>query len=130
MGIVLLHEPRDIDRFGIGGLTFNMLITTPLVRKIAKKSDFTNNLSEDIMNNEKLTAEERKELEELRAYKQRQAQKGSNIKVSQKGAISVYGLGRFPVTLYASQWQKLLAMTKEIAQFAVDHKQELAHKEQ
>lgn len=31
------------------------------------------------------------------------------FKVSEKGAVSVYGLGRFPVTLYAEQWAKLLA---------------------
>ena len=36
-----------------------------------------------------------------------------NMKVSPKGAISFYGLGRFPVTLYASQWEKLVAAAKE-----------------
>lgn len=36
------------------------------------------------------------------------------LKVSEKGALSVYGLGRFPVTLYKSQWQTLLAHTKDI----------------
>ena len=39
------------------------------------------------------------------------------IKVSPKGAVSVYGLGRFPVTLYASQWSELFAKSDEIAQF-------------
>ena len=76
-----------------------------------------------------ITADERKELDELRAYKLRQAQKGSTIKVSQKGAVSIYGLGRFPVTLYKSQWQKLLSQAKDIAQFIVDHNSELAVKE-
>ena len=37
----------------------------------------------------------------------------NNMKVSPKGAISFYGLGRFPVTLYASQWEKLVAAAKE-----------------
>ncbi len=39
-------------------------------------------------------------------------------KVSAKGAISVYGLGRFPVTLYASQWGRLLAAADDIRAFA------------
>ncbi len=43
--------------------------------------------------------------------------RGMSLKVSEKGALSVYGLGRFPVTLYKEQWQKLLAMTDEIRAF-------------
>lgn len=39
------------------------------------------------------------------------------LKVSEKGALSVYGLGRFPITLYKSQWVKLLAMVEEIQAF-------------
>ena len=38
-----------------------------------------------------------------------------SLKVSGKGGVSVYGLGRFPVTLYKEQWTKLLAMTDEIS---------------
>ena len=81
------------------------------------------------MQETKLTNEERKELEELRAYKNKQAQVGNPIKVSLKGAVSVYGLGRFPVTLYQSQWDKLLGQAEAIKQFIVDHKAELASKE-
>jgi len=81
------------------------------------------------VNNNQLTEEERKELDELREYKRRQAQKGNLIKVSQKGAVSVYGLGRFPVTLYASQWDKLLAQSEEIKSFINEHASELASKE-
>ena len=46
-----------------------------------------------------------------------------SLKVSEKGALSVYGLGRFPVTLYREQWEKLLGMTDEIRTFieANDH---------
>ena len=40
-----------------------------------------------------------------------------SLKVSGKGGVSVYGLGRFPVTLYKEQWTKLLAMTDEIRAF-------------
>jgi len=51
------------------------------------------------------------------------------IKVSAKGAISVYGLGRFPVTLYASQWAALDAKLPEIKQFILDNTALLASKE-
>ena len=46
-----------------------------------------------------------------------QTTRGVSIKVSQKGGVSVYGLGRFPVTLYKEQWTKLLAMADEIRAF-------------
>jgi hypothetical protein len=44
------------------------------------------------------------------------------MKVSEKGAVSVYGLGRFPVTLYQEQWLKLLAMSDEIRQFIEENR--------
>ena len=40
-----------------------------------------------------------------------------SMKVSEKGALSVYGLGRFPVTLYREQWEKLLALADQIREF-------------
>lgn len=49
-------------------------------------------------------------------------------KVSDKGAISVYGLGRFPTTLYVEQWERLLAFGDEILQFAKAHDAELKKK--
>lgn len=45
----------------------------------------------------------------------------SSIKVSEKGAVSVYGLGRFPVTLYKEQWLKLLSMGDEIKKFIAEN---------
>ena len=51
-------------------------------------------------------------------------------KVSQKGAISVYGLQRMPVTLYVEQWERLLAFADEIRQFAQEHAGELSRKNQ
>lgn len=51
------------------------------------------------------------------------------IKVSTKGGVSVYGLGRFPVTLYKSQWLKLFAMVEEIKTFLEAHDAELTVKE-
>lgn len=43
------------------------------------------------------------------------------LKVSEKGALSVYGLGRFPVTLYKEQWIRLLDYTDEIKSFLKDN---------
>jgi hypothetical protein len=51
------------------------------------------------------------------------------MKVSEKGAVSVYGLGRFPVTLYKEQWEKLLAMAEQIKQFMVENNDKLKVKE-
>jgi hypothetical protein len=44
------------------------------------------------------------------------------LKVSEKGGVSLYGLGRFPVTLYAEQWQKLLGEVENIKKFLEDNK--------
>ena len=61
------------------------------------------------------------ELERLRAENERlkRSQGGGKLamKVSEKGALSVYGMGRFPVTLYKEQWLRLLAMADEIKAF-------------
>ena len=51
------------------------------------------------------------------------------LKVSEKGALSVYGLGRFPVTLYREQWEKLLAMADEIRGFIQQNDHLLKKKE-
>ena len=50
------------------------------------------------------------------------------MKVSQKGALSVYGLGRFPVTLYKGQWTRLLAAADEIRTFLKDNDARLKSK--
>jgi hypothetical protein len=44
-----------------------------------------------------------------------------SCKVSEKGAVSVYGLQRMPVTLYAEQWERLLAFAEEVKSFIADH---------
>ncbi len=64
--------------------------------------------------------EMRMEIERLRsenAALKHVSAKGLSLKVSEKGALSVYGLGRFPVTLYKEQWVKLLGMAEEIKVF-------------
>lgn len=52
-----------------------------------------------------------------------------SLKVSEKGAISVFGLQRFPVTLYASQWERIIAMADEIKAFIRENKTRLATKD-
>lgn len=49
-------------------------------------------------------------------------------KVSEKGAMSVYGLGRFPVTLYRSQWERLFGATPELKAFMVANVDKLKEK--
>ena len=71
------------------------------------------------------------ELDRLRAEnEQLKNQRGRSVglKVSEKGGVSVYGLGRFPVTLYKEQWTKLLAMADEIRSFMKEHDGELKTK--
>jgi hypothetical protein len=60
------------------------------------------------------------ELERLRAENaalKKTSSRGLSLKVSEKGALSVYGMGRFPVTLYKEQWLKLLEMSEDILAF-------------
>jgi hypothetical protein len=72
------------------------------------------------------------ELERLRAENaalKARPGRGVSLKVSEKGAVSVYGLGRFPVTLYKEQGMKLLEMEDEIRTFIREHEGELKAKE-
>jgi len=72
------------------------------------------------------------ELERLRAENaalKSRTGRGVSLRVSEKGGVSVYGLGRFPVTLYKEQWQKLLDMSDEIRAFIREHEAELKAKE-
>ena len=68
------------------------------------------------------------ELERLRAENAALKQKRTgavSMKVSEKGAVSVYGLGRFPVTLYQEQWTKLLALADDIKTFIEENRDKL-----
>ncbi len=74
------------------------------------------------------------ELERLRAenqaLKSTKPERGTlSMKVSEKGALSIYGMGRFPVTLYKEQWLKLLGIADEIKQFIKDNDSRLKTKE-
>jgi hypothetical protein len=53
---------------------------------------------------------------------------GVRLKVSEKGAVSVYGMGRFPVTLYKEQWLKLLDMSDDIGAFITANEAQLKAK--
>lgn len=60
------------------------------------------------------------ELERLRAENEalkKTSSRGLSMKISEKGGLSVYGLGRFPVTLYKEQWLKLLDLADDIRAF-------------
>ena len=65
-----------------------------------------------------------RENEELRA----RAGKGTFLKVAKSGGVSVYGLGRYPVTLYQEQWLRLLTMADDIKQFIQEHAGDLKKK--
>jgi hypothetical protein len=72
------------------------------------------------------------ELEKLKAENaalKSRGSKGVSMKVSEKGGVSVYGLGRFPVTLYMEQWVKLLDMAEEIRAFIKENDGRLKKKE-
>ena len=67
------------------------------------------------------------ELERLRrenAALKKGTSDGNRMKVSEKGAVSVYGMGRFPVALYKEQWLKLLNMSDEIRTFIAEMKRD------
>ena len=71
------------------------------------------------------------ELERLKAENERLKSargRSASLKVSEKGGVSVYGLGRFPVTLYKEQWAKLLDMADDIRGFIKENEDKLKTK--
>ena len=71
------------------------------------------------------------ELERLKAENERlkgQRTRGVTLKVSEKGGVSVYGLGRFPVTLYKEQWARVLDMADDIRAFMKENDSKLKAK--
>ena len=80
------------------------------------------------MNEEEMKAE----LERLKAENEalrKGNNKGTSLRVSDKGGVSVYGLGRFPVTLYKEQWTKLLDMADDIRAFIKENDSKLKAKQ-
>ncbi|MGA3347213.1 MAG: hypothetical protein ABSC76_20390 [Terracidiphilus sp.] len=77
-------------------------------------------------------AEMKAELERLRAENAKLKSKdsaGLSLKVSEKGAVSLYGMGRFPVTLYKEQWLRILASASVIEAFIQENDSKLKTKE-
>ena len=77
--------------------------------------------------------ETQREIERLRAENQALKAQGRSsgsltFRISEKGAVSVYGLGRFPVTLYQEQWDKLLAAAADLRKFIDDNRSQLKKK--
>ena len=79
------------------------------------------------MSEEEIKAEVARLKEENERLKARQS-RAVSLKVSEKGGLSVYGLGRFPVTLYKEQWLKLLDMAEDIRAFLKENDSRLKSK--
>ena len=71
----------------------------------------------------------RAENDKLKAKALARSQARINCKVSEKGALSIYGLGRFPVTLYLSQFEALNAAWPVVQEFVADHRVEFTVKD-
>ncbi len=83
------------------------------------------------MSDEQSEKQIREELERLRAENEAlkaRSRRGITLKVSEKGGVSVYGLGRFPVTLYKEQWTKLLDLSDDIRAFIRENEAQLKTK--
>ena len=79
------------------------------------------------MSDEEMKAELERLRKENEALK-KGASSGIHMKVSEKGAVSIYGMGRFPVTLYKEQWLKLLDMSDQIRAFIAANEAQLKTK--
>ena len=87
--------------------------------------------SADLKKNAADLATLQEQIEALKAElkeKKKNTPRALSLKVSQKGALSVYGLGRFPVTLYPTQFQRLLSIKEEIETFIEDNKGDFSYK--
>ena len=81
------------------------------------------------MSDEDLKAELERLRSENAVLKKGASSSSVRMKVSEKGAVSVYGMGRFPVTLYKEQWLKLLDMSDEIRAFIAANEAQLKAKD-
>jgi hypothetical protein len=96
----------------------------PVLRVFVK--DRRNANEEEIMA-EPSIEELKAEIEKLKAQKVKTGD--LSFKVSEKGAVSVYGLGRFPVTLYQEQWVRLLGVAEDLKTFIKENSAKLKVKE-
>jgi hypothetical protein len=119
------HDPDAGDLRGQAASAGRTLVAFALLKHAVGLAALT---EEIWMSDEDMKAE----LERLRAENSRLKQRGSrgvSMKVSEKGGVSIYGLGRFPVTLYKEQWEKLLDMSDDIRAFILENASKLKIKE-
>jgi hypothetical protein len=101
---------------------------------INRQGDIQRNDSANFLIGEGIMAEPTYEelkarLEQLEKQGGRTRSGSLDFKVGEKGGVSVYGLGRFPVTLYYEQWMRLLAATEDLKKFMEENKSRLKLKE-
>ena len=97
-----------------------------------KDSEVSNDDEQTLGGKQMSESEMQAELERLRAENAQLKNKekaGISLKVSEKGAVSLYGMGRFPVTLYKEQWLRVLASSAEIEKFIRDNESKLKTKD-
>jgi len=68
------------------------------------------------------------ELEKQLEAERSKGRQGIQLKVSEKGGVSLYGIRRFPVTFYLEEWERILGMADEIRAFMAEHRGELKRK--
>ena len=103
-------------------------LTAGIAHEIQNPLNFVNNFAEV---NSDIIEDMKAELERLRsenAALKKGASSSIRMKVSEKGALSIYGMGRFPVTLYKEQWLKLLDMSADIRAFIAANEAQLKAK--
>ena len=141
---LIVGTASDLSAFGISPQEVNQMVqdrihervevnrrvlhpnAEPLHEALGKQS--SNENGEMSMNE----AEMKAELERLRAENAQLKNKkrdGLSLKVSDKGAVSLYGMGRFPVTLYKEQWLRILAAAPEIEKFIQENESKLKTKD-
>lgn len=86
-------------------------------------------MSDEILKSPEELAAELEKLKAENASLKKARNAGITYKVSEKGAVSVYGLGRFPVTLYKEQWERLLASSDQLKAFIADNLEKLKVRE-
>ncbi len=86
-------------------------------------------MSEETIKTQEDLAAELEKLKAENASLKRARNAGITFKVSEKGAVSVYGLGRFPVTLYKEQWERLMAASDQLKGFIADNAEKLKVRE-
>ena len=68
------------------------------------------------------------DLEKQLETERSKGRQGNQLKVSEKGGVSLYGIRRFPVTFYVEEWERILGMADEIRAFMAEHRGELKRK--